>query len=390
MKTRSLHFVLACAVATLLLISDLAPVQAQPTDDYDIYVFNAKKGTTLQVTSIPAAGEFNPSFSNNGKNVVHDVLTSTSHDLYVTDVATGTSTALAGGDGGNDAAWSPNGKLIAFDRIPDGDPSLYVVPAGGGTRTLVRADAVDPAWSPNSKRLVFTDDADGSVRTIDVKTGAETTVAAFGLNPVWSPNGTAIAFTDGDDLYTVAVNRAGVASGAPVQITFDGAGAFNQQPSWSNNSRTIVFHSNRGGDFDLWTVPASGGTPALLTGLAGAGDFDPAYSNNGKLVAYAGVAAPAAGLLAALPGLRGALRAASFPNPFNPTTTISFTLPEEAYATVAVFDLLGKEVARLAADAFPAGTHEVSWDASRLPSGIYLYRVEAGAYEAVGRLVLLK
>ncbi len=55
-----------------------------------------------------------------------------------------------------------------------------------------------------------------------------------------------------------------------------------------------------------------------------------------------------------------------------------------------VYDLLGKEVAVLAADALPACTHEVTWDAGHLPSGAYLYRIEAGALQTTRRIVLVK
>ena len=72
------------------------------------------------------------------------------------------------GEGGNDANWSPTG-LIAFDRVPAGDLNLYVVPASGGTRRLVRANGLDPQWNPASDHLVFVDATDISLRTIDLR-----------------------------------------------------------------------------------------------------------------------------------------------------------------------------------------------------------------------------
>jgi Tol biopolymer transport system component len=123
----------------------------QPTNSYDIYAIDVKTGVVFQVTRIGGADEYNPSWSNNGKQIAHDVVVGISQDIFITDVKTGVSAPLLGAEGGNDAAWSPNGQKIAFDR----ENSVYVVPASGGTRTLVVADAVDAAWSPNSKRLVF-------------------------------------------------------------------------------------------------------------------------------------------------------------------------------------------------------------------------------------------
>ena len=262
----------------------------QPTGGYDIYVYDVKSGSATQVTTIAGADEYNPSFSNNGKSIVHDVLTSFSHYLAVTDIKTGVSTPLTGGDGGNDAEWSPSGRFIAFDRSVVGDPSVYTVPASGGTPTLVRANAVDPHWGPGGTHLVVVDASDGSVRTINVGSGAERLVTPFGVNPAWSVDGRRIAYSDGFNIYSIAVDHAGAPVGPPVQLTFDGSLVFNQQPSWSNDGKTIVFHSNRGNtvfDFDLWVVPVSGGVPTLLTGTVGMGDYDPAYYGK-KLVAFAG------------------------------------------------------------------------------------------------------
>jgi hypothetical protein len=80
----------------------------------------------------------------------------------------------------------------------------------------------------------------------------------------------------------------------------------------------------------------------------------------------------------------------NFPNPFNPVTSIRFDLPEDAPVTLTVFDLLGRVVAEVAQGRFAAGRHEVRFDAASLPSGVYLYRVEAGGRVETRRLVLLK
>jgi DNA-binding transcriptional regulator of glucitol operon len=78
------------------------------------------------------------------------------------------------------------------------------------------------------------------------------------------------------------------------------------------------------------------------------------------------------------------------PNPFNPTTRISFSLPEASHVRLEVFDLLGRKVATLRDEPMDAGEHEVGWDASGFSSGVYLVRLNAGDQVATAKLVLLK
>jgi subtilisin family serine protease len=78
------------------------------------------------------------------------------------------------------------------------------------------------------------------------------------------------------------------------------------------------------------------------------------------------------------------------PNPFNPTTVVSFDLPRASSVRIEAFDVLGRSVSVLAEGEFPAGSHDVSWDASGLPSGMYLLRLSTGDATATTKVVLLK
>ena len=85
----------------------------------------------------------------------------------------------------------------------------------------------------------------------------------------------------------------------------------------------------------------------------------------------------------------------NYPNPFNPTTNIRFALPESGAISMAVYDILGREVAVLVNQEMNAGWHEVQWDGrsysgATVPSGVYLVRLAMGAEVQVHRVTLLK
>ncbi len=78
------------------------------------------------------------------------------------------------------------------------------------------------------------------------------------------------------------------------------------------------------------------------------------------------------------------------PNPFNPSTTISFSLVEEELVQLDLFDLQGRRMARLLNESLPAGKHSLNFRPTELASGIYLLRMKAGSHTESRRLVLLK
>lgn len=80
----------------------------------------------------------------------------------------------------------------------------------------------------------------------------------------------------------------------------------------------------------------------------------------------------------------------NYPNPFNPTTKISYSLPEANFVTLKVYDMLGREVSTLVNEMKPAGTFEAEFDASRLSSGTYVYKLTAGSHQTVKKMILTK
>ncbi|MCX6149796.1 MAG: T9SS type A sorting domain-containing protein [Ignavibacteriales bacterium] len=80
----------------------------------------------------------------------------------------------------------------------------------------------------------------------------------------------------------------------------------------------------------------------------------------------------------------------NFPNPFNPTTTIKYSIPERSRVELKIFDVLGKEVATLVNEEKSIGNYEVHFDGSNLSSGVYIYRLKAGNFFNTKKIVLIK
>lgn len=80
----------------------------------------------------------------------------------------------------------------------------------------------------------------------------------------------------------------------------------------------------------------------------------------------------------------------NYPNPFNPSTAIEIDVPQAAFLTLEIYDVLGREVSTLVSGEFLPGRYRYTWDAARLPSGVYVYRLEAEGFSATRTMLLQK
>ena len=80
----------------------------------------------------------------------------------------------------------------------------------------------------------------------------------------------------------------------------------------------------------------------------------------------------------------------NYPNPFNPSTTIRYSIPEASFTALKIYNALGKEVAALVNETKSAGTYEVEFNALDLTSGIYFYTIQAGSFKETKKMILLK
>jgi hypothetical protein len=80
----------------------------------------------------------------------------------------------------------------------------------------------------------------------------------------------------------------------------------------------------------------------------------------------------------------------NYPNPFNPTTNISFSLPANEFVELSVYNVLGQKVATVLNQQMSAGTHSVSFNARGLASGVYIYQIRAGSFVQNKTMMLVK
>ncbi len=127
------------------------------------------------------------------------------------------------------------------------------------------------------------------------------------------------------------------------------------------------------------------GFPFIKDGNTGIGDFTPWIPNDIPDPFDPGDGQNPTSLIPSEYALHGA-----YPNPFNPSTALSYQLPARSFVELTVYDIQGRLIAELVNDWRNAGVHEVTFDASTLTSGIYIYRLTADSYNASSKMVLMK
>lgn len=80
----------------------------------------------------------------------------------------------------------------------------------------------------------------------------------------------------------------------------------------------------------------------------------------------------------------------NYPNPFNPSTIIKYQIPQNSFVNINVYDVLGNQIRNLVREEKAAGSYELKFDASNMPSGIYFYNIQAGAFSQTKKMILMK
>jgi TolB protein len=180
-------------------------------------------------------------------------------------------------DGSYQPAWSPDGNFLAYVTSNSYPPwyefwqSIYVSPLHGGQGYYVYGESglvQWPAWSPDSRALVF---ATGEGLFVSTLGNPEPSVLLRGFgyrHPAWSPDGTKVAVECTGNLWLLPAT-----GGTPTQLTTQGG----RSPTWSPDGTRIAYETGNA----IWIVPITAGEPKLLTT-----GTDPAWSADGTWIAF--------------------------------------------------------------------------------------------------------
>ncbi len=80
----------------------------------------------------------------------------------------------------------------------------------------------------------------------------------------------------------------------------------------------------------------------------------------------------------------------NFPNPFNPSTTIQFSIPERSFVTLEIFNALGEKITTLVSEELNAGNHKYEWNPETQPGGVYFYKLSTNSFQQTKKLVLIE
>ena len=259
-------------------------------------------GAWSQFTRITesAGEETSPTISPDGRPVAYSTRVNGNWDIYSQRVGGRNATPVVNDpqrdEGG--AAFSPDGSLIAFHESDDVG-GIFMAGATGESVRRVTEVGFEPAWSPDGKQIAFGTEeivdpaarlGDSTVHIVEVAGGSPRRVVdGDAVQPSWSPSGQRLVYwsnTGGQrDIYTVAA-----AGGTRVPVTQDPA--IDWSPVWSPDGRFIYFSSDRGGAMNLWriAVDQSTGTPQgpaeMVTAGVQASAGLPRFSKNGSRLVF--------------------------------------------------------------------------------------------------------
>ena len=383
--------------------------------NYEIYVMEADGANPANLTVHPGRDN-NPSWSPDGTRIAFDSDRGGDHQIYVMN-ADGSDpvnvTTHPGFPTGPD--WSPDGRKIAFVARREGNQEIYAIESDGSdpvNLTNHPADDSFPSWSPDGSRMVFESDREGNREIYVLEAGNTENVTVEPASVAGLQDRICLQVqTEESGQWRVVCQPQ-----SPLDVTGYHALHFAFHPGGAvAPQRASLRVGTSQGEIDLLAAALEDRRIDLevrdwqavelplklfhsegpIGTIAFSGDITGTfYLDDIRLVkATPTITAVVEEQASRLPTAFSLSQ--NYPNPFNPVTTIRFTLPTPAQVDLSLYNLLGQHVATLVSGLREAGVHALRWDGRddggvELASGVYLYRLQAGARVETRKLLLLR
>jgi Tol biopolymer transport system component len=307
--------------------------------------------------------------------------------------------------------YSPDGQHFATrSRIPGEDRDIYVYTSDGQSFINLGLPNVihdfQPSWTPDGKRVVWASgyQFNGTLDIVSAKKDSSDFRLDFATTendyiPRYSPDGQFLAFSKttfytfgGDEIFIwhrVLDTLYQITDNTPVSKEWSPEWSpFINSPNWptlSQNTAQII-----SGDTVSIEIYIDASTLSFSRHTASVTIYN--ATNNNPLVAvpinlfYS----QASGVQVEGELPRTYSLEQNFPNPFNPSTKIKYSIPQSSNVVIKVFDILGNEIETLVNEEITAGKYELTWYAENLPSGVYFYQLTAGDFVETKKMILLK
>nr|NQU89008.1 PD40 domain-containing protein [Bacteroidota bacterium] len=275
----------------------------------------------------------------------------------------------------NDPAWSPNGERICFTRIyPNQNyrEEIWMMENLGSNQHWIGIEGASAKWSPDGTRLIYFSDKSGNYElyscNIDGSDKQQLTNTSIGeLTPVWSPDGSKIAFTrvDEDMRHDICIMDS---NGQNMQCLTSESEYGGGAPKWSPDGLMIAFHS---GPFEGWEIFIINVDGSDLQQVTNSPPGKTAINPDWKPDINTGIPE----FIENPKSLR------AYPNPFDVSTTIEYSLLEKTHVELTISNLSGKDVVTIIDEIQKPGKYSIVWYGAdnagkAVPSGIYLCKIQ--------------